>query len=362
MKFSIFMIAMGKGRSSDAEIYDHILSDVALAEEVGFDGFWFAEHHFRADFSLSPSPNLLVAAASTITDRIRLGTAVNVLPLHNPIALAEQGAVLDILTKGRFEWGIGRGIAGLEFEKHGIDAAESRERFEEVHDIVTSAWETGQLSFEGRHYNVPETPLVPSIVQKPHPPVWVSAQSPASVTWTAERGYACMQVGEPTAVGRGHLTRYREAAAAAGRELDPERGPIVPLRYVYVAESDQQARRACMPKISEFWKHFSRIAAPDGSVSDAPGYEYWRDRETGLGQYADLDYDGLNDAGMIITGSPETVIEGIRRQQEELEVTHMICDFWRGVESRGDRQKSMRLFAEEVMPAFADRTAVGQVQ
>lgn len=352
MDFSVFMIAMGKGRKSDAQLYDDVISDVVLAEELGFSTFWFAEHHFRPDFSLSPSANIFVAAASRITERMRLGTAVNVLPLHAPIALAEQGAMLDQLTQGRFDWGIGRGIAGAEFERHGIDAGESRQRFNEIHDSVISAWTTGKLGFEGELYEIPEAELTPSVVQKPHPPVWVSAQSPASVEWTAQHGYRAMQVGEPIVVGAGHLQSYREYADKHGVELDPDNGPIVPLRYIFVGETDEEAREACRPQIREFWQHFSRIASPDGSVSDAPGYEYWKSKETGLGQYADLDYEGLNDAGVIITGSPDTVIEGIRRQVEGIECTHLICDFWRGVESREARQRSMRLFAEEVMPAF----------
>jgi len=349
--FSVFMIAMGRGRRSDREIFEYVMADVALAEELGFNAVWFAEHHFRADFSLSPAPNVFIAAAAAITERINLGAAVNVLPFHHPVTLAEQGAMLDVLTDGRFQWGIGRGIAGAEFAPWGIDPAESRDRFREVHDAVIQAWTTGRVGFEGRFYRVADAPLVPSIVQGPHPPVWVSAQSPDSVTWAAEHGYRVMQVGEPLDRGREHAQRYAEVVASQGVAADP-RGAIVPLRYVHVAETDEAARKACASSIGEFWSHFSRIAAPGGSASKAKGYEYWNDAKTSLQQYADLGYDGLNEEGIIITGSPETVIEGVQRQIDELGVTHLMCDFWRGAPSMDDRRESMRLFATEVMPAF----------
>jgi alkanesulfonate monooxygenase SsuD/methylene tetrahydromethanopterin reductase-like flavin-dependent oxidoreductase (luciferase family) len=342
---------MGKGRASDAQTFDDVLSDVRLAEELGFDAFWFAEHHFNGDFSLSPSPNVFIAAASQITERIKLGTAVNILQYHHAIRQAEEGAMLDQLSKGRFQWGIGRGYPGHEFDVWGVDPTQSRARFQEVHEAVLKAWTTGELQYDGEHVRIPEATLVPRPLQDPHPPVWVTAMSPDSVAWAASHGYPAMQVAEPIETGRTQLARYNAAADAAG--VDPAaRGGIVPLRYVYVAETDEAAREACRPHIREFWAHFTRVAHP-GLLDRTAGYEYWQG-EGNLLQYGDLDYDGLNDVGAIITGSPETVIEGIRRQIEGLECTHLMCDFWRGVASRDDRQQAMRLFATEVMPAFSE--------
>ncbi|MBS1886194.1 MAG: LLM class flavin-dependent oxidoreductase [Actinobacteria bacterium] len=349
MDFSVFMIAMGKGRT-DAETYADVLSDVRLAEELGFDTFWFAEHHFNREFSLSPSPNLFIAAASQITERIKLGTAVNVLPYHNPIRVAEEGAMLDILTGGRLQWGIGRGYPGPEFNTYKVDPTQARERFEEIHDIVIAAWKTGTLEYDGAHYEVPTATLAPRPVQDPHPPVWMTAMSPQSVAWAAQHDYPAMQVAEPLSIGREHLERYRAAAAEAG--VETRRGGLAPLRYIYVADTDEAAGEACRPHIKEFWEHFTKVANP-AALDITPGYEYWQG-ERNLMQYSDLDYEGLNEIGAIITGSPQTVIEGIRRQVDALESTHILCDFWRGVTSADDRQRSMRMFAEEVMPAFQD--------
>lgn len=353
MDFSIFMIVMGKGRQSDEDAYDQALEDLVLAERLGFDIFWFAEHHFNDDFSLSPSPNLLAAAGARLTQHIRIGIAVNVLPQHHPLRLAEEGAMLDCLSKGRLEFGIGRGIAGPEIAPWGIAPGETRPRFEECHDFLLQAWEKGEAQWQGRFFTVENTPLVPNVLQRPHPPIWVSAQSPDSVAWCAARDYPAMQVAEPLSVGVEQVQRYKDFAAQAG--VTPKRGGIVPLRYVFVAETDAQARRASLPYMQDFWDHFTKIAShalPQIGPDGVDGYDYWRGAGN-LEQWADLSYEGLNEAGIIITGSPDTVIEAVRRQQELLECDHLICDFWRGAGSdAAARRRSMELFATEVMPAF----------
>lgn len=351
MRFSIFLIAMGKHRKSNRDVYEQMMRDVQMAEDLDFDTVWFAEHHFREEFSLSPSPNLFLAAAANCTERIKLGVAVNVLPFYSPIRLAEEGAMLDVMSEGRFQWGIGRGIAGAEFAPWGIDPATSRERFVEIHDSVISSWTTSRIGYEGAHYVIPDADMVPTPLQQPHPPVWVTAQSPDSVRWAAQHGYPAMQVGEPLERGSAQLALYREAAAEHGVSIDPERGAIVPLRYVYVARTDAAAREACAPLLEEFWENFSRIAQPGRAPSGA-GYDYWRDRTTSLEQYRDYRYEELLEAGIIITGSPDTVIEAIKRQEEALDCRHLMCDFWRTATAPAERAESMRLFASEVMPEF----------
>lgn len=113
MRFGYFNITMGKGRTSQRQIYEDFLSDAALAEELNFDAVWLAEHHFNADFCLSPAPNLLLAAVAATTKRIKIGSCVNVLPMYNPVRLIEEIAELDLLSNGRFQWGIGRGSPAM---------------------------------------------------------------------------------------------------------------------------------------------------------------------------------------------------------------------------------------------------------
>lgn len=351
MEFSAFMIGPTLGQGSEAEVYDAILAEAVLAEELGFDGIWLAEHHFDATFSTLPSPNLVLAAIATATRRVTLGCAINVLPFHDPLRVAEEGAMLDLLSGGRFQWGIGRGITGHELHSFQIEAADTRTLFSEIHDAVIQAWTTGRMDFQGELVRVPPTTIAPSVVQRPHPPVWVTAQSPASVDWAAAHDYPAMQIGESLDVGRTQVQRYQAAAEAAGVTI--ERGGIVPLRMVHVAETDELARQQAAERVVAFWDHSARTTAPDhkspGPAKDQIGYEYWL--QNNPGRHGTLTYEGLCEQGLVIAGSPDTVIRGIERQIEALGCRHLMCDFWRP-SAMADRQASMRLFAEQVMPAF----------
>ena len=351
MQFGAFFIGPTLGQGSEREVCDAILREAKLAEQLGFDAIWLAEHHFDATFSTLPSPNLMMAAIAEVTERVKLGCAINVLPFHNPLRIAEEGAMLDLLSRGRFQWGIGRGITGHELRSFQIPAAETRALFNEIHDAVITAWTNGRMDFEGELVKVTPTNIAPSVVQRPHPPVWVTAQSPASVDWAAEHDYPAMQIGESLEVGRGQLKRYRAAAAKAGVKI--ERGGIVPLRMVYVAKTDAQAREEAADRVLEFWGHTARTTAPDykspGPAADQAGYEYWL--KNNPGRHGTLSYQSLCEQGLVIAGSPETVIAGIQRQIDALGCSHLMCDFWRP-SGMARRKASMRLFAEEVMPAF----------
>ena len=356
--FSVFFIGPTAGQGDQHAVLDAILRESRLAEDLGFDAIWLAEHHFDASFSTIPSPNLLMAALSQITSRVKLGCGINVLPFHHPLRIAEEGAMLDLLTHGRFQWGIGRGITGHEFHSFGLEPGKSRAIFNEIHDAVIAAWTTGRMEIEGGNFETPSTEIAPSVVQRPHPPVWVTAQSPASVEWAAERDYPAMQIGESLEVGRRQLETYRAAAKKAGTQT--RRGGIVPLRMIHVAKTDAQAREEAAERVLAFWDHTARTAAPDykspGPAKDAQGYEYWL--KNNPGRHRTLSYELLCEAGLVIAGSPDTVIAGIRRQIDALECRHIMCDFWRP-SSMDKRAESMRLFACEVMPTFGSAGSRG---
>jgi alkanesulfonate monooxygenase SsuD/methylene tetrahydromethanopterin reductase-like flavin-dependent oxidoreductase (luciferase family) len=353
MQFSVFHIAMGKGRQSDRQVYDDFLSDITLAEQLGFDTFWLAEHHFNSNFSMSPSPNVLLAAAAVMTKRMKIGTAINVLPFHNPVRLAEEGAMLDLLSNGRFQWGIGRGITGHEFHGFGIDPSESLARFREIHDFVLNAWKTGEMKWDGQFIKVPAgIDLAPAITQRPHPPIWVTAQSPSSVEWAAERGYPAMQVAETLESSRVQLARYRAAAQRAGMKPD-SRGEIVPSRYVYVADTEKQAREVGGKQITDWWHEFTAIAAPKPETALTKGYEYWQDAKTSFKKRTGgMSFEELIETGVIIVGTPHQVIRQIERQVDAFAAKHIMCDFWRAGKAREDRQHSMTLFGQKVIPYF----------
>jgi alkanesulfonate monooxygenase SsuD/methylene tetrahydromethanopterin reductase-like flavin-dependent oxidoreductase (luciferase family) len=351
MDFSVFFIGPTLGQGTERQVFEAILREAVLADQIGFDAVWLAEHHFDATFSTLPSPNLMMAAIAASTSRIKVGCGINVLPFHSPLRVAEEGAMLDLLSNGRFQWGIGRGITGHELHSFQIEAASTRSRFNEIHDAVIDAWTTGRMDYQGEHISVPPTAIAPGVVQRPHPPVWVTAQSSASVEWAAEHDYPAMQIGEPLEVGRAQVERYRAAAARAGRTI--RRGGIVPLRMIHVAETDAQAREEAAPRALAFWDHTARTTAPayksPGPDKDQVGYEYWL--QNNPGRHGSLTFESLCERGLVIAGSPETVIEAIQRQVDALGCTHLMCDFWRP-SGMARREASMRLFAAEVIPAF----------
>lgn len=357
MEFSVFIIGPTAGQGPEAAVYDSILREIRLTEELGFDALWFAEHHFDNLFSTSPSPNLFLAIASQTTQRIKIGTAITVLPFHSPLRLAEEGAMLDRLSNGRFQWGIGRGITGHEFKSFGLDATQSWETFVETHDAVLAAWTSGRMEHQGQYVQVPSTEVAPRVVQRPHPPVWMTAQSPKSVEWAAEHDYPAMQIGEDLATGAAQRARYEAAARRAGVPI--RRGGIVPLRMVYVAPTDAEAKEIAGERVVRFWDHTARTTAPvfsqsPGAAAGTAGYEYWFQQNPS--RFQGVGVDGLIEAGLVLCGSPGTVIDQVRRQAEALNCRQLMCDFWRpsGIE---DREAAMSLFGAEVIPAFAPAVA-----
>jgi len=360
MEFSTFIIGPTAGQGSEAEVYASILREIRLTDELGFDALWFAEHHFDNLFSTSPSPNLFLAIASQTTKNIKIGTAITVLPFHSPTRLAEEGAMLDRLSNGRFQWGIGRGITGHEFRSFGLDSANSWQMFTETHDAVLAAWKTGRMEYAGEFVRVPPTEIAPRVVQQPHPPVWMTAQSPKSVEWAAEHDYPAMQIGEDLATGAVQRDRYAAAAKRAG--VATKRGGIVPLRMVCVAPTDAEAKAIAGERVVRFWDHTARTTAPvfsqsPGAQEGTAGYEYWLTQNPTRFQGTGI--DGLIEAGLVLAGSPGSVIDQVQRQVDALGCKHLMCDFWRS-SAIDEREASMRLFAQEVIPAFkaSAKTAV----
>jgi alkanesulfonate monooxygenase SsuD/methylene tetrahydromethanopterin reductase-like flavin-dependent oxidoreductase (luciferase family) len=189
MKFAPFFLIPDPGaRRSFARRYDEVFDLIAHANDFDYEAVWFTEHHF-SDYGYSPNPLMLLAKAAEVAPRLRLGTGILVLPLWHPVRLAEDIATLDVLSGGRFDLGIGRGYQHYEFDGLGVDLSQNRSMFEEALEIILGLLTTTDFSFEGKHWTVPATTLVPRTVQQPYPPVWMAATSPASIRRAVESGY-----------------------------------------------------------------------------------------------------------------------------------------------------------------------------
>ncbi len=349
MKFGIFSTVTKADERSVHQLFKENLEQVEYAEELGFDSFWFAEHHFST-YSMIASPNIMVAAAARQTHRIKLGPAVNVLPFHHPIRLAEEGAMLDMISDGRLLWGIGRGIQPGEFIPWRVDRDQSREIFAEVHDAMIRAWTQPTFSYEGRFVHIPETSLVVRPIQQPHPPIWVAGLSEPSVRWAARHNYPYMEVYTTLPTMQQHWDIYRQENAAQGHTINHV--GFVPTRHIYLAATDEQAKAEALPTLATRWKELLRLAKPD-DMAKSPAYSYLKGT---FDTAARGDFDELMDLGMLLVGSPQTCIRQIKRHQEFLgdALQSMILFFAYGNLTQKQVLNSMRLFAAEVMPEFVD--------
>ncbi len=348
MKFGIFSTVTKADERSVQQLLRENLEQVVYAEELGYDSFWFAEHHFST-YSMIASPNLMVASAAQRTSRIKLGPAVNVLPFHHPLRLAEEGAMLDMMSGGRLQWGIGRGIQPGEFIPWKVDHNESRAMFEEIHEAVIRAWTQPSFSYEGKYVSIPETQLELRPVQDPHPPVWTAGLSEPSVRWAARQNYPCMEVYTLLPIMQQHWEIYKKESAQAGHTIDHE--GLVPTRHVYLAATDEQAKAEVLPTLETRWQQLLKLAKPD-EMAKSSSYAYLKGTFEAA---ARGDLGELMDLGMLLIGTPETAIRLIERHQEFLDdLKYMILFFAYGNLSHQQVCNSMRLFAEEVMPEFAD--------
>jgi len=201
---------MQRPQVDDHAVVEETLAQCVLADEVGFDTVWFVEHHFLTTFSGSPCPEVMFGALSRMTKRIRLGFGVVILPYHHPVRVAERVAMVDHLSGGRVEFGTGRS-APYELIGMGIDPRETRAMWEESLRMIPKIWEDGLFSAEGRYWKVPPREVRPKPYQKPHPPIWVAAQQPATYQLAAELGIGVMalSVAAPTYLAP-HIKQYKE--------------------------------------------------------------------------------------------------------------------------------------------------------
>lgn len=341
MRFGTFHLIGSPLMAPATQRFAETLGHIALADTLGFHSVWVAEHHF-SNYGYSANPLLLIARASADALRVRFGQAVLVTPFWHPLRLAEDIAITDLLTGGRLEIGLGRGYQPLEFRGLRVDQEQSRALFEEQFEVLRLAWTAADFTYAGKHFPVthPIT-VLPRPLQQPHPPIWLAVQSQTSLDWAAAHGCDIILSGASTAWEDlpewiGHFVERR--AAAPG---DPHRAPRVGmLRHVFVAETEAEARDALWQsrwqrgvaerlRLGEEQIQGGRNSL-DGFVHSMPEDTWW-DR--------------------IVYGTPERCIAQMRRQAD-VGVTDVLAWFDIGGLPAESVQRSMRLFATEVIPAL----------
>src|SRR5499427_5221679 len=247
MRFGFFDQLPCASGFTEHQRYRDFLAQIELGDTLGFDTAWLGEIHFSRSFSILADPLMVLAAAAQRTDRIRLGTAVTLLPLHNPIKIAEEAATADMLSDGRLEFGVGRGVA-YQYPAYGIPLEESRERFEEALDFIVQAWTNEPLFFEGKYFRARDLSVVPKPLQSPHPPVRVAANSPDTFPFSGRRKlpiFASPLINPPDKLKEG-LGVYRDTLPSGTR------GDTALAFPVHVAASRAQARQDCEAGLLRF--------------------------------------------------------------------------------------------------------------
>ena len=327
---------------SERRRYQDIIAQIELGDHVGFDTVWLGELHFSRAFSILADPLMVLAAAAQRATRIRLGTAVTLLPLHNPVKIAEEAAIADILSNGRLELGVGRGTAPLHYEGYGIPMEESRERFTEALDFIIAAWSSESFSFEGKHFHARELSLAPRPVQSPHPPVRIAANSPDTFPFAAQRGlpiFATPLINPPDKLKAG-LAVYRDTLAAGVK------GDTALAFPVHVTTTRAQAREECEPGLLRFLREAAERLRPLGEA-DVKSFEAFRQVLARIERvsFADMDRE------MGVFGDPDYCVERVRALKHEYGMDEFICYFNQGgIMDHAMVRQSMTRFAQEVMP------------
>jgi alkanesulfonate monooxygenase SsuD/methylene tetrahydromethanopterin reductase-like flavin-dependent oxidoreductase (luciferase family) len=361
MRFGVFCLMQRPG-ASFTNLLDDQLAEIIHADDLGFDEVWFAEHH-HANGAISPAPNLFVAALAQRTTRLRLGNMINVLPLHDPAQLAAELAVLDHLTHGRLNVGLGKGSRRMEWKRAGLTPEQVNERFYEGIAVMQGLWTQEPFSYHGKHFHLEDVRLRPGVLQQPHPPLFTAVAHQASVVWAAQQGLGIAEHYTTTAEASAHFALYRQLQAAAGHADRPERRPRL-FREIYVAPTDQEARADAEIALWDHWRllderlsydqpYDARLLEAPASISD----EMFRQVTAHLPIIGPRTYDELAQSGLTIIGSPETVASRLLDQARTLELETFVGLFAFGRLSHAQVMRSLDLFAREVMPLLNEAAA-----
>lgn len=301
MKFGILQFFSWPERRQALEtVYARALQRIEIMDRSGYDAVWLTEHHF-SDYSVCPSIPVMGAYAAARTKNIRIGTGVTLAAFYHPLRLAEEIALLDILSGGRVNWGAGRGFDAREFRTFAVPMEESQIRFHEAVEIVTRAWTSDRLTYQGKFFSFDDVEVLPKPLQKPHPPVWMAAGSPEALQWAASMGHSVLLGPHATHQETGQQWEfYRDRLRANGYSIEGREIPMA--RLVAIASTDAEAARV----------------AGEGAKWLLKTYvdpKRFADRGDPVQRYVD---------SVVIHGTPERVVGETIRLREEIHLDYLI--------------------------------------
>lgn len=336
------------------KLYTRYLDELAYAEDLGFDGVAVNEHHQTA-YGLMPSPIVMAAALAQRTKRVKIAILGSALPLReHPITVAEEHAMVDVMSGGRLISGFVRGI-GAEYHTFGMNPTISHDRFHEAHDLIVQAWtKPGPFAFNGHHYSFDYVNLWPRPFQSPHPPIWVPSQgSKETIDWAShpDRRYTYLQTFSPAKTVEKYLQSYRDTAEGYGYEAaDSQLGWAVP---VYVSDTDAQAVREAKVHFELFR---NRLLKMPFEMLLPPGYTSRDSLKRMMAAKAslsqELTIETAIDMGMIVCGSAQTVRQRLEAYWQDMHFDNLLTMLHFGTLPEDLTRRNMELFAQEVLPAL----------
>jgi alkanesulfonate monooxygenase SsuD/methylene tetrahydromethanopterin reductase-like flavin-dependent oxidoreductase (luciferase family) len=281
-------------------VFERALQRIEIMERSGYHAVWLTEHHF-SDYSVCPSIPVMGAYAAARTKRLRIGAAVTLAGLYHPVRLAEEIALLDVLSGGRVNWGAGRGFDPREFQAFGVPANETHARFREAVEIVMRAWSNPRLSFRGRFHSFEDLEVLPKPLQQPHPPAWMAASTDDAIRWAAAAGHSILMSPHPTHAEIGEQRAlYQRELEGHGHSIEGREIPVA--RLIAIAPTDAEAKNVAADGVRWLLKTYVN---PGGRG----------DPKEMLQRYLD---------SVVLHGTAEAVLETILRLREEIHLDSLI--------------------------------------
>jgi alkanesulfonate monooxygenase SsuD/methylene tetrahydromethanopterin reductase-like flavin-dependent oxidoreductase (luciferase family) len=331
LKFGVFD-HMDQGALPLHRQYEERLKLIEAYDRLGFYAYHLAEHH-ATPLGMAPSPSVFLAAVAQRTKRLRFGALVHTLSLYHPLRLAEEICMLDQMSGGRLELGIGKGISPHELAYYGVAPEKAQGLYVEASSVILKALAGGTLSFKGEHFRFDEVPIEMAPVQRPHPPLWCGTSNPEGTAWFAEHRVNCV-TNAPSKRARAITDRYREEWEKLGRR--PSELPFMGMaRHIIVAETEDEAMKAGKPAYEKWFKSFMLLWNRYGT----------KPPNVALPE----DFTDFVRGGFAFVGTPDVVRERMLEEIEAAGINYMLCRFAFGDLPHEVSRCSLELFAREVM-------------
>jgi len=345
MKFGLFDHVEHADRPI-SRLFDERLTFAQAADEAGIYCLHVAEHH-ATPLNMVPVPGVYLGALARATRRMRLGPLVYLLPLYSPLRMIEEISMLDHLSYGRLEVGVGRGVSPFELKYHKVEHDQSRDIFIDAFDCISAGLTTDNLSYSGPHFAYENVPIALRPLQQPHPAFWYGSSNTTGATWAGERGLHFVTLG-PNAPAKANIDAFRAALAKRGGPAQPKAefpgGVAVGLqRHIFLGDTDADAARFAKPAMEAHLAHLNWLRVKHGVTGPTSRLNIPRG----------ANYEACVADGTVIAGTPDTVCAAIERQAAELGFNYLLTYLFLGTMTLADALRSLQLFATEVMPRLA---------